>query len=131
MNIPEAATFADALDGFGAGLFLVDKTGRIIHDNASGHAMLRERSVLREGDGWLVPCEVHAATALKERFAIVGGGDGGFSAKPIAVPLSTRDGKHYVAHILPLERRRSSRSSPSTSTHSVDCRTGRFSARFQ
>jgi DNA-binding CsgD family transcriptional regulator len=102
MNIPEAATFADALDGLGAGLFLVDKTGRIIHANASGHAMLQERSVLREGDGRLVPCEVHAATALKELFAIVGGGDGVFGGKPIAVPLRTRDGNHYVAHILPL-----------------------------
>src|SRR5262245_33356468 len=102
MNIPEAATFADALDGLGAGLFLVDKTGRIIHANASGHAMLRERSVLREGDGRLVPCEVHAATALKELFAIVAGGDGVFGAKPIALPLSTRDGNHYLAHILPL-----------------------------
>ena len=102
MNIPEAATFADALDGLGAGLFFVDKTGRIIHANASGQAMLRERSVLREGDGRLVPCEVHAATALKELFAIVGSGDGVVGAKPIAVPLSTRDGNHYVAHILPL-----------------------------
>ena len=33
-----------------------DKTGRFVHANASGHAMLRERSVLRER---------HAATALK------------------------------------------------------------------
>src|SRR5262245_51048114 len=112
MNIPEAATFADTLDGFGAGLFLVGKTGRIIHANASGPAMLRERSVLREGDGWLVPCEAHAAPALKEVFAIVGGGDGSFGAKPIAGPLSARDGNHHVAHILPLERCRSSRSVP-------------------
>ena len=52
MNIPEPATFADDLDGFGASLFLVDKTSRrIVHANA--RAMLRERSVLREGDGWL------------------------------------------------------------------------------
>jgi hypothetical protein len=52
MNIPEPATFADDLDGFGASLFLVDKTSRrIVHANA--RAMLRERSVLREGAGWL------------------------------------------------------------------------------
>ena len=102
MNIPEAATFADALDGLGAGLFLVDETGRIVHANASGHAMLRARSVLREAAGRLVPCEVRAATALEELLATVSGGDAVSGARPVALPLSGRDGEHYVAHILPL-----------------------------
>ena len=36
----EAATLADTLDGLSAGMFLVDASGRIVHANASGHAML-------------------------------------------------------------------------------------------
>jgi PAS domain-containing protein len=37
--LAQAATLADTLDGLGAGLFLVDATGRIVHANLSGHAM--------------------------------------------------------------------------------------------
>jgi PAS domain-containing protein len=44
--IAEAATFADTLDGIGAGIFLVDATGDIVHANAAGHVMLKEASVL-------------------------------------------------------------------------------------
>ena len=40
----EAASFADTLDGIGAGMFLVDATGRLVHANAAGHAMLNDRT---------------------------------------------------------------------------------------
>jgi PAS domain-containing protein len=49
--IPQAATLADCL---GAGLFLIDYTGRIIHANASVHAMLHQRTVVRVAGGKLV-----------------------------------------------------------------------------
>src|SRR5262245_54238098 len=112
MNIPEAAIFADALDGLGCGLFLVDATGRIVYANASAHAMLHERSVLRDADGLLVACEARAAAALRKIVAIAASGDPAAGARPIAVPLSTRDSNHYVhyvAYVLPLtsgDRRR-------------------------
>lgn len=102
MTIPEGATFADALDGLGAGLFLVDATGRIVHANASGHAMLHDRCVLRDVGGRLTACETRAATALKQALTMAAGSDAAVSAGPTAVPLRTRDGKHYVAHVLPL-----------------------------
>ena len=102
MNIPEAAAFADALDGLGAGMFLVDETGGIVHVNGSGQVMLHERSVLRAADGKLVACEANAASALKKIFATAGGGAVAVCTSDIAVPLGTRDGEHYVAHVLPL-----------------------------
>lgn len=102
MNIPEAAAFADALDGLGAGMFLVDETGGIIHVNGSGQVMLHERSVLRAADGKLVACDANAASALKKIFAAAGGGAVAVCTSDIAVPLGTRDGEHYVAHVLPL-----------------------------
>jgi DNA-binding CsgD family transcriptional regulator len=113
LKAAEAATFADALDGLCARLFLVDATGRIVHANANGHAMLRECSVLRAIGGKLVACEANAAKALEEIFAAARDGDAAVGTKGIAVPLSARDGEHYVAHVLPLTsgaRRRAGRS---------------------
>jgi DNA-binding NarL/FixJ family response regulator len=98
MYTPEAATLADALDGLGAALFVVEATGRIVHANASGHAMLRERLVLRAAEGRLVACKAPAASALKAIMAKAACPD----ASPAALPLSAGDGEHYVAHLLPL-----------------------------
>ena len=61
MYTTEAATLADALDALGAGLFVVDATGRIVHANTSGRAMLQERRVLRSADGRLAACEAQVA----------------------------------------------------------------------
>lgn len=102
LKTAEAATFADTLDGLTAGMFLVDETGRIVHANASGHAMLHESSVLRAAGGRLVATQANAATALSEIFPVARGGDAAVGIKGIAVPLSADDGDHYVAHVLPL-----------------------------
>jgi len=98
MYTTEAATLADALDGLDAGLFVVDATGRIVHANASGSAMLQARLILRCADGRLAACEARAAAALRELIPKAVGPD----AKPTAVPLSAGDGRHYVAHLVPL-----------------------------
>jgi DNA-binding CsgD family transcriptional regulator/PAS domain-containing protein len=102
LKTAEAATFADALDGLAAGMFLVDETGHIVHANASGHAMLHESSVLRAAGGKIVATQANAATALGEIFPVARRGDAAVGTKGIAVPLSARDGNHYVAHVLPL-----------------------------
>src|SRR5262245_38138637 len=94
----EAATLADTLDGLGASLFVVDAAGRIIHANASGRAMLQERRVLRAAGGRLAACEARSASALKQ--LLVKGAS--LDARRMALPVSAVDGKHYVAHLLPL-----------------------------
>ena len=43
----EAATFANALDGLSAAMFLVDACGRIVHANAAGQDMLYANDFLR------------------------------------------------------------------------------------
>ncbi len=96
MSIPEAATLADTLDCLGAGLFLLDATGRIVHANASAHALLRQRTVVSALDGKLVACDANAAQALKEIVAEAGTGGA------LALPLRARDGEHCVAHVLQL-----------------------------
>ena len=105
----EAATLVDLLDGISAGMFLVNASGRIVHANASGHAMLAEGSLLRADDGKLTPNDADAEQALDDVFAMADGGDAAVGVKGIAVPLTARDGGRHVAHVLPLtsgERRR-------------------------
>jgi DNA-binding NarL/FixJ family response regulator len=105
----EAAALADTLDGVNAGMFLVDANGRIVHANASGQALLDERSVLRAGSSGLAAIEADADRELSQALALAAGGDASIGTKGVAVPLKARDGEHYVAHALPLasgERRR-------------------------
>ncbi len=110
----EAATFADALDGLSAGMFVVDAEGRIVHSNASGQALLDDGTALDGAHGRIRPTDAVAARALKDIVAASGddaakGIKGIMSIKGIAVPLTGRDGQRYAAHVLPLttsDRRR-------------------------
>jgi DNA-binding CsgD family transcriptional regulator/PAS domain-containing protein len=98
-----AATFADILDGISAGMFLVDASGRIIHANTSGHALLGQGSVLRAADGKLAANDAGAEQALHEVFRAAGSRDVLVGVKGIGgVPLTARDGERYIAHVLPL-----------------------------
>ena len=71
----EAASLADTLDGIGAGMLLVDATGRIVHANAAGHAMLDRSDVLREASGKLAANDPQADQTLADIFASAGNGD--------------------------------------------------------
>jgi DNA-binding CsgD family transcriptional regulator len=102
LKTAEAATFADTLDGLSAGMFLVDATGRVVHTNASGHAMLANGAVLRANGCKLVPADTEAARALNEAFTTAGGGDAAIGIKGIAVPIAAKNGECYTAHVLPL-----------------------------
>jgi DNA-binding CsgD family transcriptional regulator len=98
----EAALFGDTLDGIAAGLFLVDARGRILHANASGQALLTRGMVLRAYGGKLAS---HDASMEQELYSVldaVGGGQVPPGTHTVAVPLTTRHGDRYVAHVLPL-----------------------------
>jgi DNA-binding CsgD family transcriptional regulator/PAS domain-containing protein len=97
----EAATFADALDGLSAGMFVVDAEGRIVHSNASGQALLDDGAALDGAHGRIRPTDAAAARALKDLVA-ASGDDAAIAIKGIAVPLKGRDGQRYAAHVLPL-----------------------------
>jgi PAS domain-containing protein len=98
----EAATFADTLDGFGAGMFLVDADGRIVHANAAGHAVLAAGDFLRAAGGRLVAGDPQTDHILRDIFIAAGNGDAAIGTKGIAVPLIAHDGERHVAHVLPL-----------------------------
>jgi DNA-binding CsgD family transcriptional regulator len=98
----EAASFADTFDGLSAATFFVDALGRIVHANASAHALLAEGCPLRAPNGRLAAADPAIAQGLSDIFAAAGEGDVAVGVKGIAVPLTARDGGCYTAHILPL-----------------------------
>jgi DNA-binding CsgD family transcriptional regulator/PAS domain-containing protein len=102
LKIAEAATFADTLDGLGAGLCLVDAEGRVIHANAAGRAILGAGDMLRVASGRLVASDAQVDQTLRDVFVAAGQGDAALGTQGIAVPLIAKDGERYVAHALPL-----------------------------
>ena len=102
LKTAESDSLADSVDGISAAMFLVDASARIVHANASGHAMLAEGSVLRAVGGKLLTKDASAEQALNEVCAMAERGDAAVGAKGIAIPLMASDGTRYVAHVLPL-----------------------------
>lgn len=98
----QAATLGDALDGLSAAMLFVDSNGRIIHANAAGRAMIAEGDVLRASLGQLVANDPDDNRALRDIFLAADTGDAAIGVRGVAVPLLTRDGERYVAHVLPL-----------------------------
>jgi DNA-binding NarL/FixJ family response regulator len=96
----EAAMFADVLDGFTAGVIVVDAAARIVHANTAGRGILHDGDVLGIAGGRLVASDVQVNQILREAFA--GGEAAEFGTKRIAVPLMARNGARKVAHVLPL-----------------------------
>ena len=96
----EAATFADTLDGLGAGIFLVDAQCHIVHANAAGQEMLGEDDFLRFVAGQLAARDRRANHDMREMIA---NGDAGVATSSAAIPLTAHDGERYVAHLLPLK----------------------------
>jgi DNA-binding CsgD family transcriptional regulator len=98
----EAATLADSLDALASAMFIVNGTGRIVHANANGYAMLSEARVLNARGGRIGANDPAADQALLEIFTAAEGGDTSLGKRGIAVPLKARDDERYVAHVLPL-----------------------------
>jgi DNA-binding CsgD family transcriptional regulator len=98
----EAAALADSLDTLVSAMFIVSGTGRIIHANASGYAMVAEARVMRAPNGRLTAADPSADQALLDVFTAAENGDAALGRRGVAVPLRARDGERYVAHVLPL-----------------------------
>jgi DNA-binding CsgD family transcriptional regulator len=97
-----AAAFGEAMDRLAAGVFLVTPAGGLVHANRSGEAMIATGEPLHFSRGVLAAVDDRAQRALSEALGASIGGDVGIGGSGIAVPLAGRDGKRYVAHVLPL-----------------------------
>ena len=98
----EAAAFADTFDRLSAGMFLVEATGHIVHSNAAGCVLLSAGELLYAAGSRLVAGEPKIDELLQDAFMAASRGDGVIGAKGIALPLASRGGESYVAHVLPL-----------------------------
>jgi DNA-binding CsgD family transcriptional regulator/PAS domain-containing protein len=102
LNKVEGATFAETLDGLGAGMFLVDEAGRIVHANTAGRAILAADDFLRVSGGRLVARDPQTDRTLRDIFIAASNGDLAVGIQGIALPLTARNGERHVAHMLPL-----------------------------
>jgi DNA-binding CsgD family transcriptional regulator len=81
---------------------LVDAAGRIVHANAPALSLLSDEAVIRGTGGRLAAIEPEATRLLHDIFTNAESGDAALGTTGIAVPLSSREGERYVAHVLPL-----------------------------
>ena len=98
----QAASFVETFDGMSAGLFFVQASGRIVHANAAGHALLAGSGFVQASGDRIVFANSRAHHALIEVLAAAERGDGAVGASGVALPLATREDAAYVAHVLPL-----------------------------
>ncbi len=96
-----AAAFAETLNILGAGTFLVDASGRIVHASAAGHDLLHEAVFVRSRDDKLATRDPEADRTLHEAFAACALGDARIGPKGVTLPLTAHDGERYVVHVLP------------------------------
>jgi DNA-binding CsgD family transcriptional regulator len=94
----DATAFADTLSGLAAGVFFVDKNGRIVFANTSGQAMLEDGEILRQKDDVLTAVNP-IGTMLPEIIASAGDGDAAVGAISLALSAPPEP---WLAHILPL-----------------------------
>ena len=102
LKTAEAATLTDALDGITAGMILVDSRGQVVHTNGVGQAILVDGDLLYVSGGRLAAPDPKTNDTLNDIFASTSGGDAAVGVKGIALPLMSRDGHRYMAHVLPL-----------------------------
>ena len=98
----EAAGLADALDGLSAAMFLVDATGRVVHANAAGAAMLHTGDAMTARSGRIGSVDREASAAIMAAIAASAEGDAAVGVRGISIAIDARDGERYAAHILPL-----------------------------
>jgi len=95
----EAAIFASILDQLNAGLFLVDRDGRIIHANTTGRRILGTDDFLCAINGRLVARDTDANRTMQASFARKGGLEA--NAKGITLSLTAEDRDRHVVQVLP------------------------------
>jgi DNA-binding CsgD family transcriptional regulator len=98
----EAATFSNTIDGLAAGVFLIDRAGRLLHANARGDEMLTEGDPLRLADGVVTATNARANRNLSASFAACDDDQASVEQRGLAVPVTADYGQAFVAHVLPM-----------------------------
>lgn len=97
-----AAALTDTFMALADSVFLVNQRGRIVFANAAADAMLREGKIVRGLRSLLCAVDAKANRVLQEAIASSGSNEGDFTAKGVAVPISSAGVECWLAHVLPL-----------------------------
>ena len=95
----EAASLADSLDGIAAGIYLIDASGRIVHANAAGLALIATNDIVHARGGKLA---LRDAETLRDVLIAADHGDAITGASAVTKVITAGDGSRFAAHILPL-----------------------------
>jgi DNA-binding CsgD family transcriptional regulator len=98
----QTSAFAEVIDGLTTGVFLVSPQSEVVHANARGQAMLDAEDPLRLVRGILAASDGGVQASLQRAFAGAPQGDAAISSGGIALPLVSKAGRRFIAHVLPL-----------------------------
>ena len=101
----QASAFAEALERMTCGIGLVDRLGRLVHANAAGQQLLDAGDPLFVRDGRLAARDGRTDHMLQDLIVRSGGGDAARGTGGTAMLMTSQNGLHHVAHVLPLTSR--------------------------
>ncbi|WP_291850469.1 LuxR C-terminal-related transcriptional regulator [Bradyrhizobium sp.] len=98
-----ATAFETTLDTLAVAVVLVDADARIRHANAAAQAMLGAGAPIMSQDGLLRASSTQATSALVTAINRAARNESRIGLAGIGVPVSGRDGRPAIAHVLPLK----------------------------
>ncbi|WP_291850467.1 helix-turn-helix transcriptional regulator [Bradyrhizobium sp.] len=98
-----ATAFEATLDTLAIAVVLVDAEARIRHANTAAQTMLSADAPIMSRDGLLRASTTPATLALATAIARAAANESGIGLAGIGVPVSGRDGRPAIAHVLPLK----------------------------
>ncbi len=102
MKTIEAATFASTLEALTAGVVHADREACIVHANAAARAMLEAADPIRIAQGRLQLASAQASNALADAIARCAERLDQLGQRGISIPARMKDGRPFVAHVLPI-----------------------------
>ena len=100
MHRRSEAALSGVVEGLAAGVFVLGARGELLHANAAADALLSAGDLTEIVGGVLRLRDAGADRALRE--ALCDAGSARLGGRGAGLPLTTRAGDSYVAHLLPL-----------------------------
>jgi DNA-binding CsgD family transcriptional regulator/PAS domain-containing protein len=100
----ETTTFAATVEALTAGVVLADEESRVVHANATAHAMLETGDPILLRDGRIAVASTKITASLQSAVALAAKDEVTLGQKGIAIPITRSNGEALVIHVLPLRR---------------------------
>jgi DNA-binding CsgD family transcriptional regulator len=103
LQVARAEMFSDTIDRLASAVYLLGPDCAVRHANRSGLSLIDRREILDLSHGQLRLDDPAADRELRAAVSAAATGDDlALGVEGIAIPLATRDGERYGAHVLPL-----------------------------